>query len=643
MVKAQIDFAIITVIEIERRAVCRALQMTDEDRIRLQTRTYWRKRLPLKKKREFYEIVVAQSLGMGNVNVPLLVNEIIQHWEPQAILLVGIAGAASERQHLGDLVIASDVYYYERGKLTPDGMKPEPYMFKADNVLWDRVITVADWTAPISVPRPDETQERPKIYRGVIASGEKVIADAAVRDEIAAGQRRIKAIEMEGYGFSSAIWQSFDHIRHLVIKAICDRADSSKNDEWQPYAAAVAADFTKHFLLDRPLKPRNPPELEPNPKSGFDPRFSGIISAFKYGTIVPFLGSGINWCDHSSVSNNHISNQYSLCDIELAEQLAEKIKETLPLSNNQSNDIIETLLGVPCIACCLKKRPLNCPILDQCSDNVSNTEGVCKSPEACNSPIAIEQKLAIAKLDFRFLSQYFLLITNPNSLYQILNKLYKNSQPNPLHKFLADLPKKMSHLPYQLILTTNYDNLLEKAFEEARQPFDVVFYVAGGEHCNKFKHKRYLEQESEDLKQEDLGVIEDPLTYEEFKLRKRPVILKLFGSLEDNDCVITEDHKIDYLLNKIFENEVPKRLMSILQRNSLLFLGYSLNDYDLKLILNQSWEKRKLRGRSWLIHPLNPSFFDKKLWEGRNVEHIKSSLEYCLEQLEAGIKSEIIK
>ncbi|GCE61715.1 MAG: 5'-methylthioadenosine/S-adenosylhomocysteine nucleosidase [Microcystis sp. LE19-131.1A] len=251
-----IDFAIITAIAIERQAVCQAFNMTDKDRVNRQTRTYWRKRLPLQDGK-YYEIVVAQLPDMAGVSAALLVNDTIQHWNPDAMLLVGIAGAASKGQHLGDLVIASDVYYYERGKLTPDGKKPEPFMYKADALLWGRVSAVADWTAPIPVARPDGTQERPKISYGVIASGEKVIADAAVRDDIAAGQRKIQAVEMEGYGFSAAIWQSFERVRHLVIKAICDLADSSKNDEWQEYAAAVAAGFTKHFLLDQPLEPRN--------------------------------------------------------------------------------------------------------------------------------------------------------------------------------------------------------------------------------------------------------------------------------------------------------------------------------------------------------------------------------------------------
>lgn len=34
----------------------------------------------------------------------------------------------------------------------------------------------------------------------------------------------------------------------LVIRGICDYADSHKNKIWQPYAAATAAAYTKDFL-----------------------------------------------------------------------------------------------------------------------------------------------------------------------------------------------------------------------------------------------------------------------------------------------------------------------------------------------------------------------------------------------------------
>ncbi len=108
---------------------------------------------------------------------------------------------------------------------------------------------------PICQTRPDNTTLRPKVYGGVIASGEKVIAGRAIREEIQRGNRKIQAIEMEGYGVTRAAWESSNPC--LVIRALCDYANSSKQDNWHSYAAAAAAGFTKAFLLDEPLPPRN--------------------------------------------------------------------------------------------------------------------------------------------------------------------------------------------------------------------------------------------------------------------------------------------------------------------------------------------------------------------------------------------------
>lgn len=60
------------------------------------------------------------------------------------------------------------------------------------------------------------------------------------RDEVA---RRYEVIgfEMEGAG----IWNFFPSV---VIKAVCDYADSHKNKDWQNYAATKA--FLKQWRLD---------------------------------------------------------------------------------------------------------------------------------------------------------------------------------------------------------------------------------------------------------------------------------------------------------------------------------------------------------------------------------------------------------
>jgi nucleoside phosphorylase len=75
-----------------------------------------------------------------------------------------------------------------------------------------------------------------------IASGDTVMKSAEDRDTIAT-RDNIIAFEMEGAG----VW---DNLPCVVIKGVCDYADSHKNKEWQSYAAATAASCMKAFLQE---------------------------------------------------------------------------------------------------------------------------------------------------------------------------------------------------------------------------------------------------------------------------------------------------------------------------------------------------------------------------------------------------------
>lgn len=88
--------------------------------------------------------------------------------------------------------------------------------------------------------RPDPSV--PEVHYGVIASGNKLVKDAAERDSILkeSGEDCI-CLEMEAAG----LMNSFPC---LVIRGICDYADSHKNDQWQKYAAGTAAAYAKEFL-----------------------------------------------------------------------------------------------------------------------------------------------------------------------------------------------------------------------------------------------------------------------------------------------------------------------------------------------------------------------------------------------------------
>ena len=79
------------------------------------------------------------------------------------------------------------------------------------------------------------------IHYGTIASGNQVIKDGVERDRLSRELGGILCFEMEAAGL-------MNNFPCLVIRGICDYADSHKNKGWQPYAAATAAAFAKGLL-----------------------------------------------------------------------------------------------------------------------------------------------------------------------------------------------------------------------------------------------------------------------------------------------------------------------------------------------------------------------------------------------------------
>ena len=78
------------------------------------------------------------------------------------------------------------------------------------------------------------------MYVGHVASGDKVMKSAAERDRVSQDLDAI-AFEMEGAG----MW---DAVPSVVVRGVCDYADSHKHKGWQNFAAASAAAAAKAVL-----------------------------------------------------------------------------------------------------------------------------------------------------------------------------------------------------------------------------------------------------------------------------------------------------------------------------------------------------------------------------------------------------------
>lgn len=101
---------------------------------------------------------------------------------------------------------------------------------------------------------------RTQVWYGPIGSGEKLMKNASIRDELR-DKYGLIGLEMEAAG-------TMNRIPVGVIRGVCDYGDEHKNKEWQPYAAAMAAAYAKAILAEIPPRNLDRTELEANQLRG---------------------------------------------------------------------------------------------------------------------------------------------------------------------------------------------------------------------------------------------------------------------------------------------------------------------------------------------------------------------------------------
>jgi DNA-binding SARP family transcriptional activator len=242
-------------------------------------------------------------------------------------------------------------------------------------------------------------------------------------------------------------------------------------------------------------------------------------------------------------------------------------------------------------------------------------------------------------VDLARVSQYVAMMQGSGPLYDELHSRFEAAvEPGPLHRFLAHLPALLRErgAPHQLIVTTNYDLALERAFEEAGEELDIVAYVATGTHRGRFWHRPPGEAPRP---------IDVPNTYAtELSLERRTILLKLHGAVDPlperewESFVITEDDYIDYLGHSELTAVVPVALAARLRRSHFLFLGYEMADWNLRLILNRIWGERPVAYRSWAVQRA-PSPLARAFWRRFDVAALDVDPRSYVELLERRLEA----
>jgi hypothetical protein len=234
--------------------------------------------------------------------------------------------------------------------------------------------------------------------------------------------------------------------------------------------------------------------------------------------------------------------------------------------------------------------------------------------------------------------------------------------PSKIHRYLARIARQ-SHGEEDaegtalLIITTNYDDLTERAFKDLGRPYDLVIYPTDQKESAAsviwWPHGEGPKPEAPN------NLIID--------LKRTNVIYKMHGSLDHLRCgglgsyVITEDDYVEFLSRMSASAAVPNQFLRHFRTRHFLFLGYGLSDWNWRLILknmrNQlpepepdeeggtgpkpsprqtAAEEEDEDLRSWAIQ-YRPSVLETMLWNARRVRIYDEDINDFVAGLEAAV------
>jgi hypothetical protein len=187
--------------------------------------------------------------------------------------------------------------------------------------------------------------------------------------------------------------------------------------------------------------------------------------------------------------------------------------------------------------------------------------------------------------------------------------------PSSVHRFVAGVPGRMrelGHECYQLVISTNYDTALERAFDEVHEPYDLAVFVATGEHRGRFIHVPWWDPDERGARPITVPNEYVDLPIDEDGQLERTVIVKLHGGPADlgpgelrlrDNFVVTEDDYIGYLTPSPVEGLIPLQILNKIRDSHFLFLGYRTREWSWRVFLRRVWGEQKLQARSWAVGP----------------------------------------
>jgi len=206
--------------------------------------------------------------------------------------------------------------------------------------------------------------------------------------------------------------------------------------------------------------------------------------------------------------------------------------------------------------------------------------------------------------------------------------------------FLTQLP--IEGMP-RLILTTNYDTLVERIFERRGIPYLVISHVMrGSKYAGRLIVYNALDQPLDSTTILPPRRIEEQLA--ELNTRTPPpiIVYKMHGTARLlaesgmlDSVVLTENDYIEFLAGDTLQR-IPLAVLKTLRTSRLLFLGYSLEDWNFRVLLRRlsmlQQQEQSGQQRHWACI-LHADEVETRFWERRGVNLYHQSLDVFLARL----------
>jgi len=201
-------------------------------------------------------IVTLRQLEKGLTTAAITATKALCIWKPTVVVMTGICAGVRGSVGLGDLVVATQCFEHSSGQLRDGHLVPLQNRVAIQPWLLDFLISLTDTPAMLQQIQDGYTQDLPagfttKIHYGSMACGPQVIKDQAFIDQLKSREHSLVALDMESYGVAlsaSMCSTSSNPIIPLIVKGVCDFADTEKSDLWHDYCSYASASFVLALL-----------------------------------------------------------------------------------------------------------------------------------------------------------------------------------------------------------------------------------------------------------------------------------------------------------------------------------------------------------------------------------------------------------